>query len=133
MNCKIIWALIAVLAIAFLASADALTETHTTTDGTSATVNAGQGETFLCSLDAGAFSCTDSDQQLTCYGWANCAALDAVGGFSPAEITGNTQSPVSEPGSVLLLAIGLSIVSLAGWKVRGQVWRRVRRTGMACR
>jgi hypothetical protein len=77
MNCKVVAVILGILALALIASADTLTEIYNTTDGTSVAIDAGQGETFLCSLDAGAFSCTDTDQ-FTCYGWGNCAALNAT-------------------------------------------------------
>jgi hypothetical protein len=106
--------------------ADSITESNTTTDGTSATVNAGQGEMFLCSLDAGAFSCTDPDK-FTCYGWGNCAPLDVIVGFT-LDAAGNPvpladQPPVStpEPDGLALLAIGLVALALARSRLSSSV------------
>ena len=116
MNCKVVAVILGILALALIASADTLTETNNTTDGTSATVNAGQGETFLCSLDAGAFSCTDPDK-FTCYGWGNCAALDVIVGFT-LDAAGNPiplADPLisaPEPNGLVLLATGLVVLAL---------------------
>jgi hypothetical protein len=116
MNCKVVAVLIGILALALLASithADSITESNTTTDGTSATVNAGQGEMFLCSLDAGAFSCTDTDK-FTCYGWANCVALGATTGWVLSQGTPTEIAAVAtpEPNSLMLLLAGLLALAL---------------------
>jgi hypothetical protein len=50
MNCKVVPVLLGILALTLLASiahADSITESNTTTDGTSVAVNSGQGETFF--------------------------------------------------------------------------------------
>ena len=118
MNCKVVAVILGILALALIASADTLTETYNTTDGTSVAIDAGQGETFLCSLDAGAFSCTDTDQ-FTCYGWGNCAALNATTGWAlsggqphPVEVA-DVSTAVPEPNSFMLLLTGLLALVLS--------------------
>ena len=77
------------LALGAAAKADTITDTNTTTDGTSAAVDAGQGETFTCQDSSNSFSCIDTDG-FTCYGFGNCSTLGATGGkrrFRPALIT----------------------------------------------
>jgi hypothetical protein len=126
MNCKVVAVILAILALALMASiahADSITDTNTTTDGTSATVNAGEGETFLCSLDAGSFSCTDPDQ-FTCYGWANCTALNATSGWalsetgSPYQIEiSSVETSVPEPSTALLMLALLPVLFVARKKL----------------
>jgi hypothetical protein len=62
--------------------ADRISDSNTTTDGTSATVNAGKGEVLTCVFSTEStpnFSCSDPDG-FTCYGFRNCSALGATGG-----------------------------------------------------
>jgi hypothetical protein len=120
MNCKIIAVILGILAVALIASADTMSESNTTTDGMSVTVDAGAGQVFVCTDDASGFSCVDP-QAFTCYGWANCDALDAVGGFTLG--TGNTVSPVGEPNSFALLLVGLAALSAFLCRIEKRRWK----------
>ena len=115
------------LALGAALRADGISDSNTTTDGTSATVNAGQGEVFTCEDQSNSFSCTDTDG-FTCYGFGNCSALGATGGalnladflddygYGPVQIT-PAGVPVStpEPGILVLLIAGVaSLIALRG-------------------
>jgi hypothetical protein len=110
---KLSIAVFAFLLITSLAAADGVAESNPTTDSMSAAVDAGVGETFLCS-DLQFFSCTTSDDSFTCYGWSNCEALgaptDAPGFevFEPADAVTPTAAP--EPSSLVLLVSGLAVL-----------------------
>ncbi len=106
------------LALGTAVRADGITivDSNTTTDGASATVNAGNGEVFTCIFSTELtpdFSCSDPDN-FTCFGWGNCQALGATVGW---EIGPNgipflappepPSIPTPEPSIALLSLIGL--------------------------
>ncbi len=67
------------LALGAAVRADGISDSNTTTDGSSGTVNAGQGEVFTCQDSSNSFSCIDTSA-FTCFGFDNCLALGATGG-----------------------------------------------------
>ena len=111
------------LALGAIAKADTISDTNTTTDGTSGTVNAGQGEVFTCEDQSNSFSCMDTDA-FTCFGFDNCLALGATGsamtladflndyGYGPVQfIAGDAPVSTPEPGVIpLLLAAFLCLI-----------------------
>jgi PEP-CTERM motif len=116
------------VALGTVARADGISDSNITTDGTSATVDAGQGETFTCQDQSNPFSCTDTDG-FTCYGWGNCSALGATGGaptladflddygYGPVQfIAGESSVSTPEPGTLLL--VGASLTGLFVWRKR---------------
>ena len=117
MTCRIVALILAILAIALILSADTLTETNVTTDSASVLVDAGAGQVFVCSDAASGFSCVDS-QAFICYGWANCEALDAVGGSWFDNDTVAASVAVPEPDSLALLLAGLLGVAAIRWAAR---------------
>jgi hypothetical protein len=112
------------LALGAAVRADGITDSNTTTDGTSGTVNAGQGEVFTCEDQSSSFSCMDTDG-FTCYGFGNCNALGATGGaptladflnnygYGPVQVTAaGAFVSVPEPGVLLLLSAGITGLGL---------------------
>ena len=118
------------LALGAVTKADTITDTNTTTDGTSVTVDAGQGETFTCQDSSNAFSCIDTDG-FTCYGFGNCSTLGATGGvptladflddygYGPVHfVAGDPTVSTPEPGVLLLLCAGITGVGLCKRRFR---------------
>ena len=112
------------LALGAVARADGISDSNTTTDGTSGTVNAGQGEVFTCEDQSSSFSCMDTSA-FTCYGFGNCLALGATGGAptladflneygsGPVQfIAGEPPVSTPEPGVLLLLCAGITGLGL---------------------
>jgi len=97
------------LAIALLGAlptwADTMTDTSTTTDQTATAVNVGAGQIFTCSGDPGDLSCTDP-AGFTCYGVANCAALDVVTASGPLDPP-PAPVPTPEPDALILALCGV--------------------------
>jgi hypothetical protein len=112
-------AVLFIIALAFgaVAHADGISDSNTTTDGTSATINAGQGEVFTCDIQTDSFSCVDTDG-FTCYGWGNCSALGATGTAANLQEFildyGKVKPSVTapEPGTLLLLCAGFVTLGL---------------------
>jgi hypothetical protein len=123
------------LALGAATKADTITDTNTTTDGTSGTVNAGQGEVFTCEDQTNSFSCVDTSA-FTCFGFDNCLALGVTGGaltladfiddygYGPVQFIAADQ-PVStpEPGVLLLLCAGITGVGLCKRRFRPEAAR----------
>jgi hypothetical protein len=117
---------ICLLGLSFTAGADGvpapLSDMNVTTDTMSASVDAGAGETFACSNGADFFSCTDP-AGFTCYGAGNCEDLGVPVPvvLTPGEffVTADSDNadPTPEPGTLVLLASGLVILTGATfWK-----------------
>ena len=112
-----------------VARADGISDSNTTTDGASGTVNAGQGEVFTCEDQSSSFSCMDTDG-FTCYGFGNCSALGATGGAltlgafldeygsGPVQFTAGAPVSTPEPGVLLLLCAGITGVGLCKRRFR---------------
>ena len=98
-------AVLAFFVIVVPALADSLTDTNTTSDAASAAVNAGAGQIFTCSGDPGDLSCTDP-AGFTCYGVANCAALDVVTASGPLDPP-PAPVPTPEPDALALALCGV--------------------------
>jgi len=103
-------AVLAFFVIVVPALADSLTDTNTTSDAASAAVNAGAGQIFTCSGDPGDLSCTDP-AGFTCYGVANCEALDVVTTAGPLDPP-SAPVPTPEPATLVLVASGLGALVL---------------------
>jgi hypothetical protein len=112
------------------AHADGISDSNTTTDGTSVTVDAGQGEIFTCQDSSNSFSCIDTDG-FTCYGFSNCSALGVTGGvpnladflddygYGPVQfVAGDPPVSTPEPGVLLLLCAGITGVGLCRRRFR---------------
>jgi hypothetical protein len=125
-------AVLSVFAVALgaVARADGISDSNTTTDGTSATVNAGQGEVFTCEDQSNSFSCIDETGFIS-YGFENCSALRATGGeptladllndygYGPVQfIAGDPSVSTPEPGVLLLLCAGITGVGLCKKRFR---------------
>jgi hypothetical protein len=116
------------LALGTVVRADGITvvDSNTTTDGASATVNAGNGEVFTCIFSTQlmpAFSCSDPDN-FTCFGWDNCQALGATVGWEigPSGVPFVDQTPVLAPEPNLAL---LSLIGLLGLGLRRSVKKSI--------
>ena len=117
------------LALGAAVRADGITDSNTTTDGTSGTVNAGQGEVFTCEDQTNSFSCVDTSA-FTCFGFDNCLALGATGGVltladfldeygsGPVQFTAGAPVSTPEPGVLLLLCAGITGVGLCKRRFR---------------
>jgi len=103
-------AVLAFFVIVVPALADSLTDTDTTSDGASAAVDAGAGQIFTCSGDPGDLSCVDP-AGFTCYGLANCEALDVVTAAGPLDPP-SAPVPTPEPATLVLVASGLGALVL---------------------
>jgi hypothetical protein len=117
------------LALAATAKADTITDTNTTTDGSSGIVNAGQGEVFTCEDQSSSFSCIDTSA-FTCFGFDNCLALGATGGAltlgafldeyasGPVQFTAGAPVSTPEPGVLLLLCAEITGIGLCKRRFR---------------
>jgi hypothetical protein len=118
------------LALGAAVRADGITDSNTTTDGTSGTVNAGQSEVFTCEDQTNSFSCVDTSA-FTCFGFDNCLALGARGGaltladfiddfgYGPVQfVAGDPPVSTPEPGVLLLLCVGTTGVGLCKRRFR---------------
>jgi hypothetical protein len=95
-----------------------LTDSSTISDS----IGSGSFDTsqFTCDTDPSNFFCTEGS--FVCYGWSNCSALGATDGaptlsvfLSTLDGNGNSSdapapAPTSEPGSLILLGLGLVVL-----------------------
>jgi PEP-CTERM motif len=112
---KLSFAVLAFVLSCLAAHADSMADTYVTTDTMSAAVDAGAGQSWDCS-DLEFFSCTTTDDSFTCYGWGNCAALDAIPVVSDVAALPPPPVATPEPGSLVLLGTGLT--ALLFWRRR---------------